>query len=172
MAGVTRHWVRHEHIWCDRMYVTIAPNVRNDIDVPSGMVMEMLPSELRSYGSIMWAHMRTCWPKLPVSASVRARLRSGRQSPLWQQRCPIGQSRTSISSLDEISAAAPHSPRGQLLVSVSEVAARDERRLATGPRSCGRLVTRTKSVSYVVFGWSWAMIGVRGRSVVVAAGAR
>ena len=115
VAGVTRHWVRHEHIWCDRMYVTIAPNVRNDIDVPSGMVMEMLPSELRSYGSIMWAHMGTCWPKLPVSASVRARLRSGRQSPLWQQRCPIGQSRTSVSSLDEISAAAPHSPRGQFI---------------------------------------------------------
>jgi hypothetical protein len=32
--------------------------------------------------------------------------------------------------------------------------------------------TLPKSVSYVVIGWSWAMIGVRGRSVVVAAGAR
>jgi hypothetical protein len=55
------------------MYVTIAPNVRKYIgDVPPGMVMVMLPSELRSYGSIMFAHVATFWPKLLVSASAGA----------------------------------------------------------------------------------------------------
>jgi len=41
--------VVHEHIGCDCMYVTMAPNVRKYIgDVAPGMVMVMLPSELRS----------------------------------------------------------------------------------------------------------------------------
>jgi hypothetical protein len=50
------------------MYVTMTPNVRKYITVPSGIVMVMLPSELRSYGSIMLAHIYTFWPKLLVLA--------------------------------------------------------------------------------------------------------
>jgi hypothetical protein len=57
------------------MYVTMTPNVRKYITVPSGMVMVMLPSELRSYGSIMLAHIYTFWPKLLVPA------RAGPETP-------------------------------------------------------------------------------------------
>ena len=40
LQGVTGYWVRHEHIGCDRMYVTMAPNVRKCIgDAAPGMVM-------------------------------------------------------------------------------------------------------------------------------------
>jgi hypothetical protein len=71
---IMAYWLGHEHIGCDCVYVTMAPNVRKYIDVPSVVVMVMLPSELR----IDVCDLRNANQGFGSSSEIRSR-----QSPGW-----------------------------------------------------------------------------------------